>query len=328
MRFSNRRARAFTLVELLVVIGIIAALIGILLPVLSGVQARGRDIKCQSNVRQIVQAMLGYAAENKGSFPFGFYYDPSVNDAHPDPYNSANTWAAKGGTTRFVSWASQVGKYMVRGADGDNARNNFPPVLQCPEAAQTHNHVVGYVMNMVVGVAPRTEKQIGGEPPQGQLKPSSQSLMLKETALIWDTPVRPNWSNNVGHLSGVDIDNQRFWQGAHTPQFRYFSPKDTFGLFPPGQLGQNRPINLNVGSVVYFNRDAAESSVESYPYQGNLRFRHNKNTACNAGFADGSVRQFTASVGGDRRVRSHDALRRYFMTKWPPGVPPNPGVPF
>src|SRR5687768_9012812 len=65
--------RGFTLDELLVVIGIIAALIGILLPVLSGVQSRGRDLKCQSNQKQIVTLLLAYAAENKGSLPFGWY---------------------------------------------------------------------------------------------------------------------------------------------------------------------------------------------------------------------------------------------------------------
>src|SRR5687768_4983629 len=105
----RRTSRAFTLVELLVVIGIIAALIGILLPVLSGVSARGRDIKCQSNIRQMLQAFQGYAAENKGSMPYGIYYVPE-NPADFSP----------GPDARFVSWASQAGKYGVRGASGDN----------------------------------------------------------------------------------------------------------------------------------------------------------------------------------------------------------------
>src|SRR5688500_10566821 len=166
---QRRRARAFTLVELLVVIGIIAALIGILLPVLSGVSARGRDIKCQSNIRQITQAIFAYCAEHKGSMPYGFYWDPSVND-HPDPANGANTWARKNGTTRFVSWASQVGRYMVRRASGDNDDDNFPPVLQCPEAAQVRNHVVGYVMNFIVGITPENEFPVA-RPPRGQYKP-------------------------------------------------------------------------------------------------------------------------------------------------------------
>ena len=61
---------------------------------------------------------------------------------------------------------------------------------------------------------------------------------------------------------------------------------------------------------------------------GNLRFRHNKETVCNVAFADGSVRPIAAVMNRDRTVRSHDAIRRYFMLKWPPGVPPNKKVPF
>ena len=67
MTTRRKPPHAFTLVELLVVIGIIAIIIGLLLPVLAGVQARGRDVKCQANLRSIVQAMYGYAAENGGS---------------------------------------------------------------------------------------------------------------------------------------------------------------------------------------------------------------------------------------------------------------------
>jgi prepilin-type N-terminal cleavage/methylation domain-containing protein len=55
MHRRSRHLRGFTLVELLVVIGIIVVLIGVLLPVLSGVAARGRDVQCQSNIRQAVQ---------------------------------------------------------------------------------------------------------------------------------------------------------------------------------------------------------------------------------------------------------------------------------
>jgi prepilin-type processing-associated H-X9-DG protein len=220
---------------------------------------------------------------------------------------------------------------MVKRANGDNENENFPPVLICPEAQQSREHVVGYVMNFIVGISPIYERvgSIGAQPPQAQLKPPSQSLMLKETALVWDTGVRPNWQNNVGHLTGADIDGERFWQGAKSPQYRYYTLKDAFGRIPPGIFGQNRPIQMDTGQYVFYNRDPGTSSTDRWPYQGNLRFRHAKQTQCNVGFADGSVRQFTAKMEPDKRVLStkHDALRRYFMIKWPPGVPANPGVP-
>src|SRR4051794_32406035 len=61
----------FTLVELLVVIGIISVLIGILLPALGKVQKSARKTKCMSNERQLVAAIMMYTQENKGCFPGG-----------------------------------------------------------------------------------------------------------------------------------------------------------------------------------------------------------------------------------------------------------------
>ena len=53
--------------------------------------------------------------------------------------------------------------------------------------------------------------------------------------------------DRINDETDADIDNQRFWSGAQTPQYRYYSPHDPFGSIPPGILGHNRAVQLNVG---------------------------------------------------------------------------------
>lgn len=67
-RQTVRRSHGFTLVELLVVIGIIALLISILLPALNAAKERANRVKCCSNLKQIGTSMQLYANDNK-SFP-------------------------------------------------------------------------------------------------------------------------------------------------------------------------------------------------------------------------------------------------------------------
>jgi len=59
----------FTIVELLVVIGIIALLVGILVPVVSRARASGHSVACLANLRQIGIAFHSYADANKGMLP-------------------------------------------------------------------------------------------------------------------------------------------------------------------------------------------------------------------------------------------------------------------
>lgn len=75
----SRVRRAFTLVELLVVIGIIAVLIGILLPALNSARQKAQTIACLSNLRELSNALRLYAAQFKDAFPIGYIDQAAFN---------------------------------------------------------------------------------------------------------------------------------------------------------------------------------------------------------------------------------------------------------
>ena len=70
---QRQRKTAFTLVELLVVIGIIAVLISILLPTLSVAREAANKVKCAANLRQVGAAFIAYAGAHNGQFPRTLY---------------------------------------------------------------------------------------------------------------------------------------------------------------------------------------------------------------------------------------------------------------
>ena len=104
--------RAFTLVELLVAIGIIAVLVGILLPTLRGAREQARSVQCLSQLRQCGQMIYIYATQNRGMLP------PCKNDGIE---------AIAGGTTFIQSGASGGGApgYVSTGVMYPNLRDAF-----------------------------------------------------------------------------------------------------------------------------------------------------------------------------------------------------------
>lgn len=87
---STRKPPAFTLVELLVVIAVIALLAALLLPALAGAKEKGRQTACINNVRQQALAVYMYAQDQNDLLPPVAYTDTNGDDVNwpalLDPY--------------------------------------------------------------------------------------------------------------------------------------------------------------------------------------------------------------------------------------------------
>jgi prepilin-type N-terminal cleavage/methylation domain-containing protein/prepilin-type processing-associated H-X9-DG protein len=111
---ARRRRGAFTLVELLVVIGIIALLVGLLLPVLSKARENANRIKCLSNLRQLGVAFVLYANSNDQYLPYAAVCG--------DPHDEDWIWWQ---SNRIGSVSTGgIGQYLAVSASLD--------VLRCP----------------------------------------------------------------------------------------------------------------------------------------------------------------------------------------------------
>jgi type II secretory pathway pseudopilin PulG len=95
-----RRNTAFTLVELLVVIGIIAELIGILLPALNRAREQARRVACAAQLRQIGIAARAYATDNRDALP-----PMNLDDGAPT-YDSNGGSVNVQRTLSFVLWGN------------------------------------------------------------------------------------------------------------------------------------------------------------------------------------------------------------------------------
>src|SRR6266536_502156 len=120
----GRRVRAFTLGELLVVIGIIALLVAILLPALQKARESASTTQCASNLRQIAIGIISYANNHKGKLPPSKINDTTVNSTQDKLYPQGFFWS-----NELVR-----GKYLdsVHGVDTAGKPLGGSSVFRCP----------------------------------------------------------------------------------------------------------------------------------------------------------------------------------------------------
>jgi len=276
-RVSYRKL-AFTLVELLVVIGIIAILVGILLPTLGRARASARSLQCMSNLRSLGQAVHMYVNANKQSLPWGEYQSTVPNSNTRWYMLLQNTLASKYGTTWGDAFATSAAAAKIR------------ELFMCPEAP-------GYSLNRSTNGAihymchPRLmpDTTLPGHPfgtPSGTVNERPYKMpkirRASEVALLFDGPLVLN-GENWQVLWDVAVANQMDGQGAWAAE--HFtdvystpgkSPDDSVSMRPIAGVGTAGPPNSDGGGNVQ-----------------NIRFRHMKDAKANALMVDGHVETFT-----------------------------------
>jgi prepilin-type processing-associated H-X9-DG protein/prepilin-type N-terminal cleavage/methylation domain-containing protein len=348
-RHPQRRA-AFTLVELLVVIGIIAILISVLLPALSKARQRAQTVSCASNLRQIFQACRNYSVEYKDSCPWGFVFNRQGPTGRP-----------VGGDSSYITWFSSCDKYMTAKSgiqipldyntgffDGGTTRK-FNPAFRCPSVPSDFLVMVHYYAHTVA--MPHAPMELNPanitSPPNGQpVVPARFTQLYPETALFWDTPLYHAADAHTPSMFWFDggrgdtitgfVLPASFIDGGQlhdpkAPELRYRGPgRDRFAnstdifLRPDGPIHwpSDEYLQRAGGFAPTFNTDFGGGTVYVYAV-GGPRWRHNGGMASNVAFADGSVRTLRLNPkhilkqGTNDEAYDNEFRRNMIMIRWP-----------
>ena len=309
-RASRESQAAFTLVEVLVVIGIIAVLIGILLPVINKSRQASITIKCQAQLRQLYHGLSMYAVDNKGRLPWGQY---RVASDYVGAYRSAMPM----GLQNVVTWQTIINQYFNPKAlntlfdpatgqitIGINPADNL---FLCPGVGMGSARS-SYACNLVAMPDKDYEEAYTDTSKQPLLQPALFAKLFPHNILLFDTNAMLN--SDTMYATGFDVDYQYFIDPGDT-EARFFRGDD------PYNGNKFRGSALPVITEANQNQDFGDASTTNppYPYQGNIRYRHNGDRVGNFVFADGHVDS----------LRPDQVIRYMFKLRWPSGMPVSTG---
>jgi prepilin-type N-terminal cleavage/methylation domain-containing protein len=198
MKLPPKSPDAFTLMELLVVIVIIAVLAGLLFPVFARVKRNGIEARTVSNLRQIGTAIAAYCGDHDGMLP-----GPLTVEQYPtfgsDPKRDAGSLAMK--LANYLSLSPKK--------EGDKGKTRAGDLFACPGSTeQDLDEVVGYIMNM--------ERIIDYEQPAwgelGSSETGEKAPLTRAALTSWRET-----ATNVDNSSGTVLLSRR-WAMRHTDQ--------------------------------------------------------------------------------------------------------------
>lgn len=193
MAKRSKSRGAFTLVELLVVMGIIAVLMSLLLPAVSKANRQAKTVQCASNMRQLGMALLMYTDQNNGYlFPAGYGWSNSqVFLTAPGDGSLTNTGFGNSLTwSQPANWQSYQYDTTINGVFHGVwpalVFNNVwdPPIMLCPteltDPVPNANHT--YILNSYM--AYYNEKY--GRPLPNHTSPSDAILAGEKVSAVGD----------------------------------------------------------------------------------------------------------------------------------------------
>jgi prepilin-type N-terminal cleavage/methylation domain-containing protein/prepilin-type processing-associated H-X9-DG protein len=206
IQHRSKRSGGFTLVELLVVIGIIAALIAILLPTLARARESAHRSACLSNLRQLGQALLMYANLSRDHVPLGQMSDEYQWDYTLNFANSSKAFVTHLGVLRDVHLLDSPKTYFCPSEIDPQwqfatAENPYPFVT-IPSPAAHHTRIA-------YGTRPGWSWGSDGTWPD----PMPRLTKMKSLAITADLLIGPTYVKNR-HRNGVNAgyaDGSAHW---------------------------------------------------------------------------------------------------------------------